>query len=121
MIMLTNGGSLPRSCRWDVAQQFHQSMVIEPLNPMERSQFDSIVGFPRDPVVNQLCLVKTVDPFCQIDVVGIAFAANRGFDPCLSLTLGIANVVVLGSTIRAVNERIKCSQSFSSILACRPS
>jgi hypothetical protein len=81
-------------------------MVIEPVNPMERCEFDRLAGFPRRAAVNQLGLVQPVDRLGHGIVVTVAATAHRRFDTCLGQSLSVANADVLGSAIRVVNQRI---------------
>jgi hypothetical protein len=86
-------------------------MVIEPVSPMERCEFDRLAGFPRRAAVNQLGFVQPVDRLGQGIVATVAATAHRGFDTRLGQSLGLANADVLGSAIRVMNERISVGLS----------
>jgi hypothetical protein len=57
--------------RWDVPDRPQQALVVEPVDPLERGQFDVLQILPGT-AVNDFCLVETVDRFGQRVVVGIA-------------------------------------------------
>ena len=54
--------------------------------------------------MNDFCLVETVDGLGQGVVIGIANAANRGFDPSIGQSFGIANGQILPAAVGVVNE-----------------
>ena len=49
--------------RRDVAKRPHQPAVVEPVDPFERRELNSLEGTPGPATVNQLGLVKTIDGF----------------------------------------------------------
>ena len=62
---------------WDVADRPQQAFVVEPVDPIERGQFDRFQVPPRA-TVDHLRLVQSVDRLGQGVVVGITDAADRG-------------------------------------------
>src|SRR4051794_1154566 len=72
--------------RRDVAEGFHQSMMIEPGHPFQRCQLDGLPCFP-SAAMNQFGLVQTVDCLGQCVVVTVATATNRGLDACFVQSL----------------------------------
>ena len=95
---------------WDVSDGGKQAAIVKPFDPFERFPFDGGHGFPWTKPVNDLSFVEAIYGFSQGIVIGIANAANRGFDPCQSQSLGIANGQILpvplpGSGLLANHER----------------
>jgi len=62
--------------RWDIADRSHQAAVIEPVDPLESSELDSLEGSPRPTPMDDLGLVKPVDGFGEGIVVTVANAAD---------------------------------------------
>jgi hypothetical protein len=59
------------------------------VDPFERGELDSLERPPRPASMNNLSLVEPVDRLGQGVVIGVADAADRGFDAGLCQPLGI--------------------------------
>jgi len=78
----------------DIAERFHQPMVIEPGHPFQRCQLDGLACFP-GAAMNQFSLVQAVDRFSEGIIVAVAPTADRRFDARFGEPLAIANADVL--------------------------
>ncbi len=83
--------------RWDIADGFEQSVVVEPGHPFQRGKRHSFIGFPWCSAVDQLGFIEAVDGLRERGVVAVAFAAHRGLDARLGQALGVTNRHVLGN------------------------
>jgi hypothetical protein len=63
----------------DIAERFHQPMVIELGHPFQRCQLDGLACFP-GATMNQFSLVQADDRFSEGIVVTVAPTADRRFD-----------------------------------------
>jgi hypothetical protein len=55
--------------RRDIAEGFHQSMMIEPRHPFQRCELNGLECFPRRTTMNHFCLVQAVVRLSQrVDV-----------------------------------------------------
>ena len=65
--------------------------MVEPIDPVERGEFDRIDRAPRSTSVDDLGLVETDDRLGLGVVIRVAAAADRGLDPGVGETFGVAN------------------------------
>jgi hypothetical protein len=80
-------------CRWDVADGFEQSLVVEPGHPFQCGHLDVFAGLPGRAAMDQLGLVEPVDRLGERIVVAVTAAADRRLDARLGQTLAVANGV----------------------------
>lgn len=59
--------------------------------------------------MDQFGFVEAVDGFSQCIVVGVAFAADRGFDASFRQSLGVANGDVLRAPVRVMDQAVSRS------------
>ena len=90
-------------CGRDVADGLEQAAMVEPVDPFERGQFDSLAGLP-GPAVDHLGFVQAIDRLGQGIVVAVALAADGGFDAGLGQAFGVANADVLRPAVRMMNQ-----------------
>jgi hypothetical protein len=88
----------------DIAERFHQRMVIEPGHPFQRCQLDGLACFP-GAATNQFSLVQAVDRFSEGVIVAVAPTADRRFDARFGEPLAIANADVLRTSVGVVYQR----------------
>ena len=69
--------------------------MVEPVNPLERRELDSVDASPRAALPNDLGLVEPNDRLSQGVVVGVADTADRWLDPDLGETLRVTDRKVL--------------------------
>ena len=91
--------------RRDVADGFEQAAVVEPVDPLQRGELDGLQAAPRATPVYHLGLEQAVDRFGEGVVVGVADAADRGFDPGLGETFGVAQRKVLPGFNRSLQHQ----------------
>jgi len=65
----------------DISNRFEQSTIVEPVDPLEGSEFDRFGTSPWATPVDHLGLEQTVDRFGERIVVAVSDAANRRFVP----------------------------------------
>lgn len=92
--------------RRDIPDGLQQSMVVEPVYPVQRGQFDGFPGFPGAASMNQLRFVQPVDSLGQGVVVAVATASNRRFDAHLSQALRVADGHILRASVGVVDQCI---------------
>src|SRR3982751_1384512 len=95
--------------RRDVAERPHQPAIVEPVDPFEGSQLDSLEGAPWSTTMNQLCLVKTINGLGQRVVIRITDTADRWLDPCCRQSLCVLNGNVLTTPVGMMDESIASS------------
>lgn len=88
----------------DIADRSHQAAVIEPVDPLERGELDSLEGSPRPTPMDDLGLVKPVDGLSEGIVVAVANAADGGFDPGFGEPLAVSNADVLRASVGMVHQ-----------------
>ena len=76
--------------RRDFTDRAEQTLVIEPVDPIQGRQFDVLQAPPRAPV-DHFGLLQAVDRLGERVVVGIVNAADRRFDARAGETFGIAD------------------------------
>ena len=64
----------------DIADGREQPAVVEPIDPFEGLELHVLEVAPRAALADELCLVKANDRLGQIVGVGVADAADGGFD-----------------------------------------
>ena len=87
-----------------VADGREQSMVVEPGDPFERGQLDSLLGLPRRASMDQPSLVQTVHRLGQGVVVAVALAAQRGLDAGFGQAFAVPDADVLGGFNRSLQH-----------------
>jgi hypothetical protein len=83
--------------RRDEADGLQEPTIVEPVDPLEGCELDSLEVAPRSPSMDDLCLVEAVDRLGQRVVVGVADGADRRLDPGFGETLGVLDRNILGS------------------------
>ena len=73
-----------------IADGFEQPAGVEPVDPFEGGEFDSLEAPPWSAPVAHLGLEQAVDRLSQRVVVRVADAADRGLDARLGEPLGVA-------------------------------
>ncbi|GAB5378315.1 MAG: hypothetical protein AcusKO_47770 [Acuticoccus sp.] len=97
--------SAPRLRPGNVADRLQEPAMVEPVDPGERRELDSLEGSPRTPPMNDFGLVEAVDCLGESVVVAVADAADGGLDTSLGQALGVANADVLrAQAIRMVHQ-----------------
>lgn len=71
----------------NITQRFHQSPVVEPVDPFEGVVLDLVIAFPWPLLLDELSFLKANDGFSQRVVVGASNAAHRGHQAFLSQSL----------------------------------
>ena len=93
----------------DIAQGFHQAMVVEPQDPWQGRQFHGFLDLPRCAAMNQLDLAQRACRLGQGVLVTVALAPERGFDASLGQRLGMANADGLWPMVRVMHRGIVAS------------
>ena len=91
-------------CRGDVPERLEEATIVEPMNPLERGEFDSFAALPRSAPIDHFGLEERVNGLSEGVVVRVSFAANGRFDARLCKALGVANRKVLYAAVAVVDE-----------------
>src|SRR5439155_5258671 len=95
--------------RWrEVADGLEETPMVEPVDPLQRGEFNRLDASPRTSPPDDLCLVQPDDRLGKGVVVRVTDTADRGFDSGLGQSLRVADRQVLGATITMVNEIFDC-------------
>ena len=87
----------------DVPDGPKQAAVVEPVDPFQSRHFDGLQTAPRPAAADDLGLVETIDRFGQGVVIGVADAADGGFDARFSQTFGVTDRDVLTAAITVMH------------------
>ena len=79
----------------NVADGSEQAAVVEPVNPFQGGELHRLEAAPWPAPVDHLGLEQAVDGLGEGVVIGVADAADRGLDPGLGKTVGVAQREVL--------------------------
>jgi len=83
--------------RRDVADGLQQSAIVEPVDPGQRCELDSLEAAPWSTPVYDLGFVEAVDRLGESIVVTVADAADGRFDAGCGQALGVADTDILRS------------------------
>ncbi len=89
---------------WDIADGLRQPAIVEPVDPGQCSELDSLEASPRSAPMNDLCLVEPIDRLGESVVITVADAADGRLDAGLGQSLDVANADVLRPAIRMVHQ-----------------
>ena len=91
-------------CRRNVADGLQEPAIVEPFDPGQGGELDSLKAPPRSAPMDNLGLVEPVDRLGESVVVGIAHTADRALDACLRQTLGVADADILRALVGVMHE-----------------
>ena len=84
--------------RRDVADRLEETTVVEPVDPFEGGELDSLEAAPWASAVDDLGLEQAVDRFGESVVVAVADTADRWFDAGLGKAFSVFDRDVLDPT-----------------------
>ncbi len=94
--------------RRDIADRSEQPSIVEPVNPFKRGHLNGLQVAPRPTLLDDLCLVQSVDRLGQRVVVRIAHAADRRFDASFSQPVRVTDRHVLHAAVTVMDQAGYC-------------
>src|SRR6476619_1590892 len=88
----------------DVSDGLQEPPVVEPVDPFQGRELDSLEAAPWPAPMDHLGLVETVDGFGESIVIGISDTADRRLDTSFSQALGVLDGYVLAAPVAVVHE-----------------
>ncbi len=88
----------------DVADEFEQSAVVEPVNPFQCRKLDGFKGSPWSTPVDHFCFVEAVDCLGQGIFIAVTNAADGWLDASFRQSFGVFDREILATAITMVDQ-----------------
>ena len=93
--------------RWHVAERLKQPPMVEPVDPLQRREFDVFQAFPRPTSADDFGLEQPDHGLGQGVIIGVADTAHGRLDPGFPKPLRVANGQVLASPVAVMDQAIE--------------